>query len=243
MIVPKTLVFSEQGFGSGGYYVELCGEKLLFSTDYPPLSQRAYQESVLRISVLKSILNDGQDDEQDDESDDRAYTIPSEAEWKAFRETLDKINFWRWKREYVDTGILDGVQVEITIEYEKKKKIYCSNAFPDEYDDFKKALSRLTDGLVDSDDVITDIDEVHDILEENKWIFAKTMPETPHFYTLRRTWSDEKKFESIVEYIREQGIKEKFEGKEYIYLYLGDFKYWTMGEAVKDTILINRAKI
>ena len=52
-----------------------------------------------------------------------------------------------------------------------------------------------------------------------------------------------KEFESIVEYIREHGVKEKFEGKEYIYLHLGDFKYWTMGEAVKDTILINRAKI
>ena len=143
MIVPKTLVFSEQSFGSEGYYVELCGEKLLFSTDYPPFWQ------------LKSLLNE----EQDDESDGQAYTIPSEAEWIAFRETLDKINFWRWKREYVDTGILDGVQVEITIEYEKKKKIYCSNAFPDEYDDFKKALSKLTDGLVDSDDVITDIDD------------------------------------------------------------------------------------
>jgi len=227
MIVPKTLVFSEQSFGSEGYYVELCGEKLLFSTDYPPFWQ------------LKSLLNE----EQDDESDDQAYTIPSEAEWKAFRETLDKIDFWRWKRKYFDRGILDGIQVEIIIEYEKKKKIYCSNAFPDEYDDFKKALNKLIDGLVDSDDIITDIDEVHDILEENKWVFAKTMPETPHFYTLRRTWSDEKKFESIVEFIREQGIKEKFEGKEYIYLYLGDFKYWTMGEAVKDTILINRAKI
>ena len=227
MIVPKTLVFSEQSFGSEGYYVELCGEKLLFSTDYPPFWQ------------LKSLLNE----EQDDESDDQAYTIPSEAEWKAFRETLDKIGFWRWKRKYFDRGILDGIQVEIIIEYEKKKKIYCSNAFPDEYDDFKKALSKLTDGLVDLDDVITDIDEVHDILEENKWIFAKTMPETPHFYTLRRTWRDEKEFESIVEYIREHGVKEKFEGKEYIYLHLGDFKYWTMGEAVKDTILINRAKI
>ena len=74
-------------------------------------------------------------------------------------------------------------------------------------------------------------------------LMQKTMPETPHFYTLRRTWRDEKEFESIVEYIREHGVKEKFEGKEYIYLHLGDFKYWTMGEAAKDTILINRAKI
>ena len=234
MIVPKILLFSEQGFDYESYYVELCGEKLIHFFGDP---HRKTEVSLLHQD------NDLFQDEFNDESDDQTYTIPSEAEWKAFRETLDKIGFWRWKRKYVDTGILDGVQVEITIEYEKKKKIYCNNAFPDEYDDFKKALSKLTDGFIDSDDVITDIDEVHDILEENKWVFAKTMPETPHFYTLRRTWSDEKKFESIVEYIREHGVKEKFEGKEYTYLHLGDFKYWTMGEAVKDTILINRAKI
>ena len=234
MITPKTLLFSEQGFDYESYYVELCGEKLIRFFGDP---HRKTEVSPLHQD------DDPFQDEFNDESDDQAYTIPSEAEWKAFRETLDKIGFWRWNRKYVDTGILDGVQVEITIEYEKKKKIYCSNAFPDEYDDFKKALSKLTDGLVDLDDVITDIDEARDILERNKWIFAKTMPETPHFYTLRRTWRDEKKFESIVEYIREQGIKEKFEGKEYIYLHLGDFKYWTMGEAAKDTILINRAKI
>ena len=59
----------------------------------------------------------------------------------------------------------------------------------------------------------------------------------------KKEQEDDKEFESIVEYIREHGVKEKFEGKEYIYLHLGDFKYWTMGEAVKDTILINRAKI
>ena len=234
MIVPKILLFSEQGFDYESYYVELCGEKLI----------RFFGDPHRKKSVYYMTQDDDPfQDEFNDESDDQAYTIPSEAEWKAFKETLDKIGFCRWKRKYVDTGILDGVQVEITIEYEKKKKIYCNNAFPDEYDDFKKALSKLTDGLVDSDDVITDIDEVHDILEENKWVFAKTMPETPHFYTLRRTWRDEKEFESIVEYIREHGVKEKFEGKEYIYLHLGDFKYWTMGEAVKDTILINRVKI
>ena len=232
MIIPKTLLFSEQGFDYESYYVELCGEKLI----------RFFGDPHRKREVI-SLFDDLFQDEFNDESDDQAYTIPSEVEWKAFRETLDKIDFWRWKRKYFDTGILDGIQVEITIEYEKKKKIYCSNAFPDEYDDFIKALSKLTNGLIDSDDVITDIDEARDILERNKWIFAKTMPETPHFYTLRRTWRDEKEFESIVEYIREHGVKEKFEGKEYIYLHLGDFKYWTMGEAAKDTILINRAKI
>ena len=80
-------------------------------------------------------------------------------------------------------------------------------------------------------------------LEENQWIFAKTMPEMPHFYTLKRTWSNEKEFESTVIYIRKHGIEEEFAGKQYTYLYLGNFKYWTMGEAIKDTILINRVTI
>ena len=84
---------------------------------------------------------------------------------------------------------------------------------------------------------------IKNLFEENQWIFAKTMPETPHFYTLKRTWGDKKQFESVVIYIREHGIKEEFAGKQYIYLYLGEFKYWTMGDDVKDTILINRVSI
>ena len=87
------------------------------------------------------------------------------------------------------------------------------------------------------------IDEISNILEKSEWVFAKTMPETPHFYTLKRTWGDKKQFESVVVYIRKHGIKEEFEGKQYTYLYLGNFKYWTMGEAIKDTILINRVTI
>ena len=35
----------------------------------------------------------------------------------------------------------------------------------------------------------------------------------------------------------------EFAGKQYTYLYLGEFKYWTMGEAIKDTILINRVTV
>ena len=87
------------------------------------------------------------------------------------------------------------------------------------------------------------IDEISNILEKSEWVFAKTMPETPHFYTLKRTWEDKKQFESVVVYIRKHGIKEEFAGKQYTYLYLGNFKYWTMGEAIKDTILINRVTI
>jgi len=84
-----------------------------------------------------------------------------------------------------------------------------------------------------------------EILENADFVFAKTMPKTPHFYTLRKNWNDDL-FCQVVLKIREIGIPEKFAGREYIYFYANGNKYWTMGAPLnKDgrpyTILINRA--
>ena len=76
-----------------------------------------------------------------------------------------------------------------------------------------------------------------------KYKFAKTMPKTPHHYTLRKTWGVGKDFEDCVQFIRDNGDHEKFYGKEFIYYYLDGFKYWTMGSPVEKTILINRAEV
>ena len=70
--------------------------------------------------------------------------------------------------------------------------------------------------------------------------FCKDNARNTSFLHLKR---DKKQFEAVVVYIRKHGIKEEFVGKQYIYLYLGNFKYWTMGEAIKDTILINRVTV
>ena len=77
-----------------------------------------------------------------------------------------------------------------------------------------------------------------------KWQFAKTMSKIPHEYTVAE-WNPEKKdlFNSFVIFIRENGYKDSFFGKEYMYLDVDDYKYWTMGNPIEETTLINRAKI
>jgi len=72
--------------------------------------------------------------------------------------------------------------------------------------------------------------------------FAKTMPQNPHEYTLRKNWLSGKQFEEVVQYIRDNGVKENFGGRNYIYFYYAGYKYWSMGAPLSQTILINRAK-
>lgn len=74
------------------------------------------------------------------------------------------------------------------------------------------------------------------------WIFAKTMPENPHWYTLLKDWGNPDAFYNAVEYIREHGYQEKFGWRYYTYFDLNEYKYWTMGAPVEDTILINKAR-
>ncbi|MDM8533722.1 hypothetical protein QUF55_03360 [Clostridiaceae bacterium HSG29] len=78
--------------------------------------------------------------------------------------------------------------------------------------------------------------------------FAKSMPEIPHAYTVRENWRSDEEFINAVKFIRENGYKEKFLDKEYIYLNVNGKKYWTMGEPInKDgkpyTVIINRAEL
>jgi len=87
------------------------------------------------------------------------------------------------------------------------------------------------------------LDFVSEKLESAKFRFAKTMPTIPHEYSLKKSWESERDFEFIVSYIRENGVAEMFGRKQFIYLYIGDYKYWTMGSPIERTILINRAKV
>lgn len=78
-------------------------------------------------------------------------------------------------------------------------------------------------------------------LEAATYKFAKTMPKTPHWYTLRKTWSDEALFERVVQAIRDLGVKRKFGKASYVYFDCGEYMYWSMGAPLCQTILINRA--
>lgn len=80
-------------------------------------------------------------------------------------------------------------------------------------------------------------------LESQSWIFAKTMPNNPHFYTLKKNWQSSILFESAVIFLRQQGVKEMFRGWSYICFNFNGYKYWTMGEPISQTVLINRKQL
>jgi SAM-dependent methyltransferase len=83
-------------------------------------------------------------------------------------------------------------------------------------------------------------EDVAEALEQSRWIYAKTMPECPHFYTLRKEWASPVPWEPLVQYIRDNGYREKFGRTWFTRLDVNNFKYWTMAPPI---ILINRAEI
>ena len=89
----------------------------------------------------------------------------------------------------------------------------------------------------------TDLKRVRDLLLAQQWIFAKTMPDNPHWYTLRKRWQRDEDFAWTVETIRRYGYEEIYEGWPYTVLNIDDMKYWTMGAPVEETILINRKQM
>lgn len=88
------------------------------------------------------------------------------------------------------------------------------------------------------------------LLHPQLFQFAKTMPQNPHYYTLRRKWANDDDFVWVVEQIRLQGYKQKYGGSWYTVLDLNGHFYWTMGWPIltldtpglelRGTILINR---
>ena len=70
-----------------------------------------------------------------------------------------------------------------------------------------------------------------------KFKFAKTMPETPHFYVVRSA-QNYAEYQALSERIAKEGVMETWkDGKRYQYWYAGDgFKYWRIDP------VINRAR-
>jgi len=76
-----------------------------------------------------------------------------------------------------------------------------------------------------------------------KFRFAKTMPETPHFYVVRSAQNNAE-YERLFNLIAEQGVWEEWkDGRQYRYLYREGWKYWSMSpEDITQSKVINLAK-
>ncbi len=82
-------------------------------------------------------------------------------------------------------------------------------------------------------------------LEQCKWIIAKTMPNNPHSYSLRRDMKDDQLFLKLVSHIRYFGEMEIFEGVMYRVFYYNGYRYWEhpCDNKNEDVDLINRANL
>ena len=74
-----------------------------------------------------------------------------------------------------------------------------------------------------------DVERLAAPLAAQAWIVAKTMPENPHHYTLRRAWANDADFVWAVERIRRHGYRQKYGKSWYTVLDVDGFFYWTMG--------------
>jgi hypothetical protein len=85
--------------------------------------------------------------------------------------------------------------------------------------------------------------ELRAFLAKSTWTYAKTMPKTPHEYTLRKNAPDEALFKRVVMHIRLHGYRRVYGRAIYAYLDIDGWQYWTMGSQLSETILINRARL
>jgi len=88
-----------------------------------------------------------------------------------------------------------------------------------------------------------DLEILRQYITKVEWINAKTYKTAPHEYTLKSAKPElELEFISFVKFIRSNGYDSQFQGKSYRYLDINGYQYWTMGNSVEETILINRVK-
>jgi hypothetical protein len=87
------------------------------------------------------------------------------------------------------------------------------------------------------------LDELRGFIAQNPWTYAKTMPWCPHEWVHRKNVKDDATFLSFVMTIRRYGCDENFGNYVHRYLDVDECKYWTMGNWIVTTIIINRARI
>ena len=86
-------------------------------------------------------------------------------------------------------------------------------------------------------------DKLREMITRCEWTFAKSMPFAPHEYIVKdKCPLTAEEFEYFVNMQREHGVKERWGKYNNPYLYIDDYKYWTMGAPLEDTTVINRAK-
>jgi len=70
---------------------------------------------------------------------------PTDEEWAEFIEVVDRLNVWGWKEDYCDPYTIDGMQWKLSMS-KGTLKVKCdgSNDYPPKFDEFVKAVNKLS---------------------------------------------------------------------------------------------------
>lgn len=83
-------------------------------------------------------------------------------------------------------------------------------------------------------------DELKEFINNTPWTFAKTYADTwPHHYIVRDK-VDENLFVKLVKHIRRFGYEGRFYKMKITYFEEDGLVYWTMGDPIDKTVIINR---
>ena len=81
-------------------------------------------------------------------------TTPSTKDWEEFWHEVDVLKVWSWKKDYYNEGVDDGVQWELKIKRQgrRRRRIFGSNAYPEPrgtFNSFIKALKKLSKSKIE----------------------------------------------------------------------------------------------
>lgn len=102
---------------------------------------------------------------------------------------------------------------------------------------------RFKEQFLEANKTALDLTRIREFIATHEWHFAKTMPQIPHWYCLRKDKGDIEEFTWFARAIREHSVPGQFYGKTYYYFYLDGYKYWWMDPTPEECDLINRDKI
>lgn len=120
---------------------------------------------------------------------------------------------------------------------EKKKAAPLPEAPPEFGEEFQK-MQAMQPAITDEE-----AEAFRAYVKKVRWQVAKTYSKTwPHAYTIR-WWNKEldEEFCRLVLFIRANGVKERFYKAIRPYFYIDGYKYWTMGDPLETTWVLNRA--
>src|SRR5262245_28093008 len=94
------------------------------------------------------------------------------------------------------------------------------------------------------------MDDPQAFVDAHEWVFAKTMPQAPHWYLVKgKNGVPAADFAAFVRHIEAHGYDQQWGRSTYRYLELGGFRYWAMGHrgsavsAPDDAFILNRARL